>query len=94
MLWVVVGAVSPHFDDVLVSGEPGILLRAREYLGRCVGVLEARQPLFVNDGIEVSRAKCLLVQLAQKNFTDALKPKPTFPELRALRQRPLSIEKA
>ena len=50
--------------------------------------LKAQGPSLVRVGMEVSEANDFLIQLTQGNFTNALKPSPTTPELRASRQRP------
>ena len=46
----------------------------------------------VHAGMEMSQSNDFSVQLAHGDFANALKPMPTTPELRASRQRPLSIE--
>ena len=86
-----VGARTTHIDDVPRRGNPNICSEARKYLGPTLR-LKVQEQSFVHVGMAPSQAGDASVRLAQENFTDARTPSPTTPELRALRQRPLSME--
>ena len=87
-----VGAPTPPSGDVLSSGRPGILSKARQDSGRRSGGLEVQGQSSVHVGVEPSKANDLPAPSTEKNFTNDLKVPPTTPSFWATRQRPLLLE--
>ena len=64
-----VGEIATHIADMLGRGEPGLLLKARDFSGKCPGELEAQEGSSVHVGMELAQEKDFSAKLTQEDFT-------------------------
>ena len=73
--------ITTHIDAFLGCGEPGNLQKMEEFLSTRLGQVKVQKDNFTHSGMDVLQKDGGSVEIAQRTFTDLLRPIATSPSL-------------